>query len=101
MPAPGNCRTLTAIPPAADLAGRFARLADLQASVRSLGDAVHDWGRAVGCGRDGLQALAARCHAEMEWVAKTAGTWLGHVRDQADDPLLARDWWSFGAQLSA
>ena len=91
---------LTAIPSAADLADRFARLAQLQASVRSLGDAVHDWGLAVACGREGLQALAARCHAEMEWMAKTAGTWLSHVREQADDPLLARDWGSFGAQLS-
>jgi len=36
----------------------------------------------------------------MEWLAKSAGTWLGHVRDQADDPLLARDWNSFGTQLS-
>ena len=36
----------------------------------------------------------------MEWMAKIAGTWLGHVREQADDPLLARDWWSFGAKLS-
>jgi hypothetical protein len=91
---------LTAIPFAAELEERFAKLSRLQASVRSLGDAVYDWGLAVGCGRKGLQALAARCHADMEWVAKNAGTWLGHVRDQADDPLLARDWLSFCAQLS-
>ena len=61
---------------------------------------MYEWGLAVACGHKGLQALAARCHAEMEWVAKIAGTWLGHVREQADDPLLARDWWSFGAKLS-
>ena len=91
---------LAAIPSAADLAGQFARLTQLQASIRSLGDAVYDWGLAVACGREGLQALAARCHAEMEWVAKIAGTWLGHVREQAGDALLARDWWSFGAKLS-
>ena len=91
---------LAAIPSAADLADRFAKLTQLQASVRSLGDAVYDWGLAVACGREGLQELAARCHAEMEWMAKSAGTWLGHVREQADDPLLARDWWSFGAKLS-
>ena len=91
---------LAAIPSAADLADRFARLTQLQASVRSLSDAVYDWDLAVACGREGLQELAARCHAEMEWMAKTAGTWLGHVREQADDPLLARDWWSFGAKLS-
>ena len=89
-----------AIPPAADLARRFATLTQLQASVRSLADAVHNWGLATGRGRDGLQQLAARCHAEMEWVAKIAGTWLGHVREQASDGLLARDWWSFGTQLS-
>jgi very-short-patch-repair endonuclease len=92
---------LTAIPFAAELEERFAKLSRLQASVRSLGDAVYDWGLAVGCGREGLQALAAQCHAEMEWVAKNAGTWLGHVRDQAADPLLAGDWLSFCAQLSA
>jgi very-short-patch-repair endonuclease len=92
---------LAAIPSAADLADRFVRLTQLQASVRSLGDAVYDWGLAVACRREGLQALAAQCHAEMEWVAKTAGTWLGHVREQADDSLLARDWWSFGAKLSS
>ena len=91
---------LAAIPSAGDLADRFARLTQLQASVRSLGDAVYDWDLAVPCGREGLQELAARCHAEMEWMAKTAGTWLGHVREQADDPLLARDWWSFGDKLS-
>jgi hypothetical protein len=91
---------LAAIPSAADLADRFTRLAQLKASVRSLGDAVYDWDLAVACGREGLQELAARCHAEMEWMAKTAGTWLGHVREQADDPLLTRDWWSFGAKLS-
>jgi very-short-patch-repair endonuclease len=91
---------LAAIPSAADLADRFARLTQLQASVRSVGDAVYDWGLAVACGREGLQALAARCHAEMEWMAKIAGTWLGRVREQAGDALLARDWWSFGAQLS-
>ncbi len=91
---------LTAIPFAAELEDRFAELSRLQASVRSLGDAVFDWGLAVGCGRDGLGTLAARCHAEMEWLVKNAGTWLGHVRDQADDPLLARDWWSFSTQLS-
>ena len=91
---------LTAIPFTAVPAEQFAKLAQLQASVRSLGDAVDDWGLAARCGREGLQALAARCHAEMEWVAKNAGTWLGHVQDQAHDPLLARDWQSFGAQLS-
>jgi hypothetical protein len=91
---------LTAIPFAAELEERFAKLSRLQASVRSLGDAVFDWGLAVGCGRDGLQAFAARCHAEMEWMAKIAGTWLGHAREQAADPLLARDWLSFCAQLS-
>ena len=91
---------LAAIPPAADLAHRFAALAQLQASVRSLADAVHNWVLATGCGRDGLQQLAARCHAEMEWAAKIAGTWLGHVREQAGDVLLARDWWSFDTQLS-
>ena len=91
---------LAAIPSADDLADRFAKLTQLQTSVRSLGDAVYDWDLAVACGREGLQALATRCHAEMEWMAKIAGTWLGHVREQADDPLLARDWWSFGAQLS-
>ncbi len=92
---------LTAIPFAAELEERFAKLSRLQASVRSLGDAVYDWGLAAGCGREDLRALAARCHAEMEWVAKNAGTWLGHVRDQADDPLLARDWLSFCTQLSS
>jgi hypothetical protein len=91
---------LTAIPFAAELEERFAKLSRLQASVRALGDAVFDWGLAVGCGREGLQALAARCHAEMEWMAKIAGTWLGHAREQAGDPLLARDWLSFCAQLS-
>jgi len=39
---------VTAIPFAAELEERFARLSRLQASVRSLGDAVHDWGLAVG-----------------------------------------------------
>ena len=76
---------LAAIPSAADLADRSARLTQLQASVRSLGDAVYDWGLVVACGRKGLQELATRCHAEMEWVAKIAGTWLGHVREQADE----------------
>jgi len=32
-------------------------------------------------------------------VAKTAGSWLGQVRDQADDPLLAEDWKSFGNRI--
>ena len=91
---------LSTIPPASDLAERLSRLAELQASVRSLGGAVHDWNRAVACGHDGLLALAARCTAEMDWLAKSAGTWLGHVRDQADDPLLAQDWGAFGAHLS-
>jgi very-short-patch-repair endonuclease len=91
---------LTAVPAAADLADRFARLAELRASVRSLDDAVHDWELAVACGHEGLRVLAATCQAEMEWVAKTAGTWLGHVREQAGDPLLARDWEAFGVQLS-
>jgi very-short-patch-repair endonuclease len=91
---------LTAIPSADDLADRFAKLAQLQSSIRLLDDAVNDWGLAVACGREGLQALAARCHAEMDWVAKNAGTWLGRVQDQANDPLLAQDWWSFSSQLS-
>jgi very-short-patch-repair endonuclease len=91
---------LTAIPAATDLADGFAQLAELRESVRSLGSAVHDWGLAVACGHEGLGALAARSQAQMEWLAKTAGTWLAHVRDQADDPLLAQDWASFGAQLS-
>ena len=91
---------LAAIPPARDLTERFAELAELQASVRALGDAVHDWDLAVSCGREGLQALADRCHAEREWVAKSAGMWLGYVREQTGDPLLAKDWNSFGARLS-
>ena len=33
-------------------------------------------------------------------AGQIAGTWLGHVREQAGDALLARDWWSFGSQLS-
>jgi very-short-patch-repair endonuclease len=92
---------LTTIPSAAGLADQFAKLARLQESVHSLADAVQDWGLAVTRGREGLQELAARCRAEMEWVTKIAGTWLGHVREQAGDALLARDWWSFGNQLSA
>ena len=36
----------------------------------------------------------------MEWVAKTAGSWLGQVRDQAEDSLLAQDWEWFGSQVS-
>jgi very-short-patch-repair endonuclease len=91
---------LTAIPAAASLADGFAQLTELQSSVRSLDNAVHNWGLAVACGRDGLMALAARCQAEMDAMAKSAGTWLGHVRDQADDPLLAQDWESFAGQLS-
>ncbi len=91
---------LGAIPAAAVLAEQFAVLADLQASVRSLGSAVRDWERATVCGLDGLQALASRCQAEMEWVAKIAGSWLGQVRDQAGDPLLAQDWAAFHAQLA-
>jgi very-short-patch-repair endonuclease len=91
---------LTAIPAAADLANHLATLTELQASVRSLGSAVHDWAMVAAFGREGLGALAARCHAEMEWAAKNAGTWLSHVRDQADDPFLAQDWEAFGAQLS-
>jgi AAA domain len=82
---------LGAVPSAADLADRFAALTRLYASVRSLGEVVDDWGVAVASGRYGLQALAARCQAEMEWAAKYAGTWVGQVRDQAGDPLLARD----------
>ena len=91
---------LTAIPVQADLADWFAKLTELRASVRSLDGVVHDWGLAIARGHEGLKALADRCHAEMEWVVKSAGTWLGHVRDQADDPLLAQDWASFGGQLS-
>ena len=90
---------LTSIPTADDLAGCFAAMQDLLASVRSLDGAVRDWDRAVAQGPDGLRALAARCHAEMEWFAKTAGGWLGYVRDQAGDPLLAQDWSSFGNQI--
>jgi very-short-patch-repair endonuclease len=91
---------LPGVPTAPDLDHHLTRLAELQTSIRSLGDAVHDWDRAVAAGHDGLQALAAECHADMEWMAKTAGTWLSHVREQASDPLLARDWGSFGARLS-
>jgi len=91
---------LTAIPAAADLEDRFARLAALQHSIRSLGNSVSDWNLAVAAGHEGLQALAARCHEEMEWVAGSAGTWLGSIRDQASDQLLAQDWGSFGARLS-
>ena len=91
---------LAAIPPARDLDRHLARLADLRASVRSLGNAVHDWGRVAETGRDALHDLAARCRSDMDWMTKTACTWLSHVRDQVMDPLLARDWASFGAQLS-
>ncbi len=83
---------LSAIPPSADLANQLAKLAELQASVQSLGGAVHDWSRAVEAGRDRLHTLAAQCRAESDWLAKSAGTWTGRVRDQAKDPLLARDW---------
>jgi len=91
---------LNAVPPAGLLAERFATLADLQSSVRSLGPVVRDWSRVVTCGQNGLQTLAARCNAEREWVAKISGSWLGHVRDQAGDPLLEQDWAAFHAQLS-
>jgi hypothetical protein len=91
---------LSAIPPARDLDRHLARLADLRASVRSVGAAVQDWGRVAETGRDVLHDLAGRCRSEMDWMAKTAGTWLSHVRDEAADPLLARDWAAFGAQLS-
>lgn len=91
---------LTAIPPASVLAERFARLAELQGSVRALGDVVRDWDRAAAAGHEGLRALANRCQAEMEWFEKTAGTWLSQVRDQVADPLLAQDWIAFTTQLS-
>ena len=91
---------LNAVPPAGVLAERFTALAGLQSSVRSLGPVVRDWNRVVTCGQDGLQALAARCNSEREWVAKISGSWPGHVRDQAGDPLLEQDWAAFHAQLS-
>jgi very-short-patch-repair endonuclease len=91
---------LAAIPPARDLGRHLAKLAELRASVRSISGAVQDWGRVTEAGQDRLRGLADRCRDEMDWMAKTAGTWLSHVREQASDPLLARDWLSFGAQLS-
>jgi very-short-patch-repair endonuclease len=91
---------LNAVPAAGALAERFADLAGLQSSVQSLGPVVRDWNRVVTCGQEDLQALAARCTAEMEWVAKIGGSWLGHVRDQAGDALLEQDWAAFAAQLS-
>ena len=69
------------------LCGGLTTFSTMQVETLKMIEHRH-WGLAVGCGREGLQALAARCHAEMEWVAKNAGTWLGHVRDQAADPLL-------------
>jgi hypothetical protein len=92
---------LAAIPPAAELTSQFGELTRLQASIRSLSDVVSDWRLAAASGRDGLKDLAARCHAEQDWLAKIAGTWLDRVREQAREGLLARDWWSFGEQLSA
>jgi very-short-patch-repair endonuclease len=91
---------LAAIPPARDLGRHLAKLAELRASVRSISGAVQDWGRVTEAGQDRLRGLAGRCRDEMDWMAKTAGSWLSHVREQASDPLLARDWLSFGAQLS-
>ena len=91
---------LTDIPTASDVAARLGELADLQTSVRSLDGAVQDWGLVVGCGRDGLRALADRSRSEMEWATKMAGSWVSHVQAQAGDPLLARDWQSFAAQLA-
>lgn len=91
---------LAAVPSASVLAERFAKLAELQGSVQSLGDIVRDWDRAATSGHEGLRALAARCQAEMEWFGKTAGTWLSQVRDQVADPLLAQDWSAFAARLS-
>jgi len=91
---------LAAIPPARDLGRHLARLAEVRASAGSISGAVQDWGRVTDAGHDALHALAARLRDEMDWMAKTAGTWLSHVRAQAADPLLARDWLSFGAQLA-
>jgi very-short-patch-repair endonuclease len=91
---------LTGVPTAADLEDSLARLATLQKSVSSLGNAVHDRNLSVACGHEGLQALAERCHAEMEWVAATAATWLGTMRSQVSDPLLAQDWRVFCDRLS-
>ncbi|MGP7999539.1 MAG: AAA domain-containing protein [Streptosporangiaceae bacterium] len=91
---------LSVIPTAEELASRFEQLDRLRAAVRALGGAVYDWDRAVAAGRDTLGTLAARCHAAMEWMTKTAGTWLSAVRDQAEDPLLAGDWAAFHARLS-
>lgn len=91
---------LKAVPSSAHLADQIAKLAELQASVHSLGGAVHDWSLALAVGREGLHTLAARCRAESEWLAKSAGMWIGRVRDQAQDPLLAQDWGAFGTQLA-
>jgi len=92
---------LTSIPPARELGRHLARLAELRASVRSISGAVQDWGRVTETGHDGMHGLAARCREEADWLAKTAGTWLSQVRDQAGDPPLARDWASFGARIAA
>ena len=91
---------LTSIPPAPVLGRHLARLAELRASVRSISGTVRDWGRVAETSPDRLHGLSARCRDEADWLAKTAGTWLSHVRDQAGDPLLARDWASFGARIS-
>jgi very-short-patch-repair endonuclease len=91
---------LNDVPPATELQESLERLSTLRESVRSLDGIVHDWGRAVACGHDGLQALAARCRTEMDWTAGSAGTWVASVRDQASDELLARDWRSFASRLT-
>jgi hypothetical protein len=91
---------LNMVPAADDLQNRFATLAALQDSVRSLDGMVRDWTLAVASGDDGLRSLADRCRAETEWLTATANTWLGAIRDQAGDPLLAQDWGAFYAYLA-
>jgi very-short-patch-repair endonuclease len=91
---------LSGVPTAEDLRTRFAALAALQDSVRSIDDMIQDWSQAVARGDEGLRNLSGRCGAEMEWLSATTGTWLGAIRDQADDPLLADDWASFCTRLA-
>lgn len=75
------------------LAATRTRVEEIRRELRSVAAHVPDWAPVDAAGPAALASLAERCVGARDWLRTVEGGWLGRVRAQLSDPLLARTWY--------
>jgi very-short-patch-repair endonuclease len=80
------------LPAGAQLAASRARAAEISRELETAAPHVLSWSQVDAVGPDAFRRLGERCAKTRDWLRTVEGGWLGRVRAQLTDPMLAASW---------